>query len=227
MLGFRLQTAYLSVTYLDRFLSRRFIDVSIRFSVYKNIIEKVLIWTKMIFFFFLSIELQSDKLWAIRLLSVACVSLAAKMEEVKVPGLSQLQNIDGYNFGNSVTLRMELMVLTTMDWKMGSITPFAFLHHFIRKFCKDSSPSNILSRTVALILSIMRGIRPFLKYIPSISNQLSLIGMLIWFRNQFDGVSTVCNSSSCHLGSVWSKANKTSIGVLLWISWNCESFIFS
>ncbi|KAL9450231.1 hypothetical protein AB3S75_012045 [Citrus x aurantiifolia] len=124
--GFRPKTAYLSVTYLDRFLSTRFID--------------------------------SDKLWAIKLLSVACVSVAAKMEEVKVPALSELQNIDGYNFGNSVILRMELMLLTTMDWRMGSITPFSFLHHFIRKFCKDSSPSNVLPRTVALILAIMREI---------------------------------------------------------------------
>lgn len=159
MFGFLPKTAYLSVTYLDRFLSTRFIDVSLRFSVCKNIIEKVLIWTMINFFFF--IELQSDKLWAIKLLSVACVSVAAKMEEVKVPALSELQNIDGYNFGNSVILRMELMLLTTMDWRMGSITPFAFLHHFIRKFCKDSSPSNVLPRTVALILAIMRGMMAF------------------------------------------------------------------
>ncbi|EEF37094.1 cyclin d, putative [Ricinus communis] len=55
--GFRFHTAYLSVTYFDRFLSKRSID--------------------------------DGKLWAIRLLSVACLSLAAKMEECRVPPLSE------------------------------------------------------------------------------------------------------------------------------------------
>ncbi|KAK4387600.1 Cyclin-D5-3 [Sesamum angolense] len=57
VLGFGVQTAYVSVTYLDRFLSRRSVD--------------------------------AEKLWAVRLLSMACLSLAAKMEESVVPALSE------------------------------------------------------------------------------------------------------------------------------------------
>ncbi|KAJ4701626.1 cyclin-D5-1-like [Melia azedarach] len=122
---FRFQTAYLSVTYFDRFLYTRSID--------------------------------GEKLWAIKLLSVACLSLAAKMEEVKVPALSEFQT-EEYKFASNVILRMELLVLTTLDWRMGSITPFAFLRYFIVNFYKDSPPSNNVSRVVALILATMREI---------------------------------------------------------------------
>ncbi|KAK4559836.1 hypothetical protein RGQ29_008854 [Quercus rubra] len=121
--GFRFQTVYLSMTYFDRFLSRRSID--------------------------------SEKLWAIRLLSVACLSLAAKMEELKVPMLSEFF-LEDYNFESKFIQRMELLVLNTLEWRMCLITPFAFLHFFITKLCKESPPSNILSRTVELILAITR-----------------------------------------------------------------------
>ncbi|KDP41628.1 hypothetical protein JCGZ_16035 [Jatropha curcas] len=123
--GFRLQTAYLSMTYFDRFLSRRSID--------------------------------SEKSWAVKLLSVACLSLAAKMEEIKVPSLSEFQ-IEDYNFESRVIQRMELLVLNTMEWRMISITPFVFLHYFIIKFSEESPPRHIVSRTVGFILDLMREI---------------------------------------------------------------------
>ncbi|XP_059631147.1 cyclin-D5-1-like [Cornus florida] len=122
---FRFQTAYLSVTYFDQFLSRRVID--------------------------------SEKSWAIRLLSVACLSLAAKMEECRVPALSEFP-VEDYSFESRVIQRMELLVLNTLEWKMGSITPFAYIHCFITKLCKDSLPKNIVSKIVQLILALMRDV---------------------------------------------------------------------
>ncbi|XP_057468921.1 cyclin-D5-1-like [Actinidia eriantha] len=123
---FRFQTAYLSVVYFDRFLSKRIID--------------------------------SDKYWAIRLLSLACLSLAAKMEECRVPALSEFR-VEEYNFGSEGIQRMELLVLNTLEWKMSSVTPFAYLHHFIAKLFKDQSPPrNVISRTVQLILAMMRDV---------------------------------------------------------------------
>ncbi|XP_061354258.1 cyclin-D5-1-like [Gastrolobium bilobum] len=121
-LGFRLQTAYLSVTYFDRFLSRRSID--------------------------------SEKYWAIRLLSVACLSLAAKMEECNVPGLSGFR-LEDYCFESKVIQKMELLVLSTLEWNMGVITPFAFLSYFITKFCNESPSSPIFSKTMPLIFTTM------------------------------------------------------------------------
>ncbi|XP_031270711.1 cyclin-D5-1-like [Pistacia vera] len=130
--GFHFQTACLSVTYFDRFLSKLFID--------------------------------GEKSWAIKLLSVACLSLAAKMEEIKVPALSEFQ-LEEYNFESRVILKMELLVLTTLDWRMGSITPFTFLHYFITKLCKDP-PNDVISRTATLIFAIMREIN-LMDYRPS------------------------------------------------------------
>ncbi|KAF8377640.1 hypothetical protein HHK36_031023 [Tetracentron sinense] len=122
--GFHYQTAYLSVTYFDRFLANRTIN--------------------------------NEKSWAIPLLSVACLSLAAKMEEGKLPALSEFQvfQVEEYNFGSKVIQKMELLVLNTLQWRMGSITPFAYLHYFINKLCNEQSPpNNIVSRTVELILA--------------------------------------------------------------------------
>ncbi|KAK7351589.1 hypothetical protein VNO77_11151 [Canavalia gladiata] len=122
-LGFRFETAYLSVTYFDRFLSRRSID--------------------------------SEKYWAIRLLSIACLSLAAKMEECNVPGLSEFR-LGDYPFEGRVIQKMELLVLSTLDWNMGIITPFHFLSYFITKFSNESPPSPIFSKTLQLIFTTMK-----------------------------------------------------------------------
>lgn len=122
-LGFRFETAYLSVAYLDRFLSRRSID--------------------------------SEKCWAIKLLSIACLTLAAKMEEFNVPGLSEFK-LDDYCFEGKVIHKMELLVLTTLEWKMGIITPFDFLSYFVTKFCKESPSSPIFSKTMQLIFTTMK-----------------------------------------------------------------------
>ena len=88
---------------------------------------------------------------------MACLSLAAKMEEVKVPPLSNFQ-IEEYSFGSQVIQRMELLVLHTLEWKMVSVTPFSFLQYFFIKFGKESPPSkNLVSRAVRFILAVMKG----------------------------------------------------------------------
>ncbi|KAK4434361.1 Cyclin-D2-2 [Sesamum alatum] len=126
VLGFGVQTAYVSVTYLDRFLSRRSVD--------------------------------AEKSWAVRLLSMACLSLAAKMEESVVPALSDLC-LGDYNFESSVIQRMELLVLNTLEWKMGSITPFAYVHFFANKLFDKSPPRNGVSRTMELILGSTKDVK--------------------------------------------------------------------
>ncbi|XP_057430293.1 cyclin-D5-1-like [Lotus japonicus] len=122
--GFRFQTAYLSVTYFDRILSKRSVD-------------------------------SENKFWAIRLLSIACLSLAAKMEECNVPGLSEFHWED-YSFQGKVIQNMELLVLTTLEWNMDIVTPFAFLHYFVTKLCSESPPSPIFSKTIQLIVATMK-----------------------------------------------------------------------
>ncbi|KAG8642709.1 hypothetical protein MANES_12G113400v8 [Manihot esculenta] len=111
-------------------------------------------------------SIDDGKLWAIRLLAVACLSLAAKMEECRVPLLSEFQ-VDDYCFENKVIQRMELLVLNTLEWKMGSITPFSYLHYFISKICGESRPKDTVSRAVELIQALIKEIN-LLDHQPSI-----------------------------------------------------------
>lgn len=67
--------------------------------------------------------------WAAQLLSVACVSVAAKMEECQVPALSEFHS-GGYDFDSASIRRMELLVLSTLGWRMGAVTPLDFLPCF-------------------------------------------------------------------------------------------------
>ncbi|XP_057788120.1 cyclin-D4-1-like isoform X2 [Salvia miltiorrhiza] len=70
--------------------------------------------------------------WSFQLLSVACLSLAAKMEELHVPWLLDLQTLERtYIFEPKTIQRMELLVLATLNWRLRSVTPFDYLHHFI------------------------------------------------------------------------------------------------
>ncbi|VAH94234.1 hypothetical protein VPH35_066980 [Triticum aestivum] len=65
--------------------------------------------------------------WAARLLAIACVSLAAKMDECQAPALSEFRADDDYDFSCDSIRRMEMLVLSTLDWRMGAVTPFDYL----------------------------------------------------------------------------------------------------
>ncbi|XP_059447124.1 cyclin-D2-1-like [Corylus avellana] len=111
--------------------------------------------------------------WPFQLLSVACLSLAAKMEEPQVPLLLDLQVSDPeFVFAPSTVQRMELSVMTILNWRLRSVTPFDFLDYFISKLPSSSStPSPELFNRVFyassdLILSTTRAI-DFLGFAPS------------------------------------------------------------
>lgn len=80
------------------------------------------------------------------------------MEEQVAPSLSHYK-AQGYNFESSVIQRMELMVLTTLEWKMSCITPFAYLHHFFSKVQDECECDEFLvSKSIELILDFSKGI---------------------------------------------------------------------
>lgn len=72
--------------------------------------------------------------WPLQLLSVACLSLAVKMEEPLVPSLLDLQ-VEGakFMFEPKTIQKMELLVLGVLDWRLRSITPFSFIAFFACK----------------------------------------------------------------------------------------------
>ncbi|GER30972.1 cyclin family protein [Striga asiatica] len=112
-------------------------------------------------------SIDKGKLWAVRLLSIACLSLAAKMEENRAPALSDYC-VDEHNFEGKVIQRMELLVLNTLEWKMTSATPFAYLNYFITKFSgEDFTHEDVENRAVKLILAVIGEIN-LMEYRPSI-----------------------------------------------------------
>ncbi|XP_068643109.1 cyclin-D3-1-like [Aristolochia californica] len=129
-------SAYLSINYLDRFLS--------------------------------TYELPQGKSWMMQLLSVACLSLAAKMEETVVPLILDLQVGESkYVFEARTIQRMELLVLSTLKWRMRAITPFSFLDCFLRKLNDGNTPPRgSISRSVELVQNTIRGIE-FMGFRPS------------------------------------------------------------
>ncbi|XP_028787098.1 cyclin-D5-1-like [Neltuma alba] len=102
-------------------------------------------------------SIDEAKDWAFQLLSMACLSLAAKMEEQNVPTLSELPGKE-YCFENKVIRKMELLILDSLGWKMGSVTPFAYLQYLVKKFSLESKPEAIISRAVGHIMAIVKDI---------------------------------------------------------------------
>ncbi|XP_010521055.1 PREDICTED: cyclin-D4-1-like [Tarenaya hassleriana] len=134
--GFGPLCAYLSINYMDRFLS--------------------------------SYELPKGKAWMMQLLAVACLSLAAKMEETEVPLSLDLQVGESkFVFEARTIQRMELLVLGTLQWRMQAVTPFSFLDYFHSKIDVDPSLQRFtIFRSIQLISSAFRGIH-FLEFKPS------------------------------------------------------------
>ncbi|XP_016548114.1 cyclin-D1-1 isoform X2 [Capsicum annuum] len=106
--------------------------------------------------------------WPLQLLSVACLSLAAKMEEPLVPSLLDLQ-VEGakYIFEPKTIQRMEFLVLRILDWRLRSITPFSFLSFFAYKLDSlGTFTAFLISRASQIILSNIQE-ASFLEYWPS------------------------------------------------------------
>ncbi|GAU49907.1 hypothetical protein TSUD_238810 [Trifolium subterraneum] len=106
--------------------------------------------------------------WPLQLLSVACLSLAAKLEETLVPSLLDLQ-VEGakYLFESKTIRRMELLVLSILDWRLRSVTPFSFLSFFACKLDTTGTFTGFLiSHASQIILSNIQE-ASFLAYWPS------------------------------------------------------------
>ncbi|KAK1422047.1 hypothetical protein QVD17_24899 [Tagetes erecta] len=84
--------------------------------------------------FLISNSFQRDKPWMNQLLAVACLSLASKVEEIQAPLLLDLQ-MEGtkFVFESKTIMKMELLVLSFLDWKMNPVTPVAFFDYIMRR----------------------------------------------------------------------------------------------
>ncbi|KAE8698893.1 Cyclin-D1-1 [Hibiscus syriacus] len=118
--------------------------------------------------FWYSRRLPQTSVWPCQLLAVACLSLAAKMEEPLVPSLLDLQ-VEGarYIFEPKTIRRMELLVLTVLDWRLRSVTPFSFIDFFAYKVDPTGTFFGFLiSKATDIILPNIKEAN-FLEYWPS------------------------------------------------------------
>eukprot|EP00268_Persea_americana_P002839 TRINITY_DN10868_c0_g1_i2.p1 TRINITY_DN10868_c0_g1~~TRINITY_DN10868_c0_g1_i2.p1 ORF type:complete len:334 (+),score=73.80 TRINITY_DN10868_c0_g1_i2:603-1604(+) len=109
---------------------------------------------------------EKGRSWAIWLLSIACLSLSAKMHESEVPSLLDYR-VEEYEFERKVIQKMELLVLDTLEWKMCLVTPFVYLNYFISKFTNEAGVKASQSEAVELILATMEVVN-VLSYRPSV-----------------------------------------------------------
>ncbi|KAE8701174.1 formin-like protein 6-like [Hibiscus syriacus] len=75
----------------------------------------------------------------------------------------------GYQFDNRTIQRMELLLHTTLEWKLSSVTPFAYLSYLVNKFHGESiRPEGLVSKALQHIVVII-------KEINSVEHQSSII----------------------------------------------------
>ncbi|KAH8498503.1 hypothetical protein Peur_073689 [Populus x canadensis] len=112
---------------------------------------------------------RDNRSWMIQLVAVTCLSLAAKVEETHVPLLLDLQVEDTkYLFEAKTIQRMELLVLSTLKWKMHPVTPLSFLDHIISRLgLKTNVHWEFLRRCEHLLLYVVSDSRSGC-YLPSV-----------------------------------------------------------
>lgn len=118
---------------------------------------------------FLSVyELPGGNTWSAQLLAIACLSIATKMDEIKVPSCIDIQvGEPKFLFEAKTIQRMELLVLSTLKWKMQALTPFSFVDYFLKKItCDQLLVRSSILRSVGLILDIITCVN-FLEFKPS------------------------------------------------------------
>ncbi|KAL8467860.1 hypothetical protein ACS0TY_031199 [Phlomoides rotata] len=136
---------YLSVNYVDRFLSKQ--------------------------------EILDKRPWIAHVLVIASLSVAAKMRNADLSvSLSVLQREEGFEFDAQSVHRMETILLSTLQWRMRSITPFSFLQYFLTLLeIEDSSLSQSLKHRASNIIFNVQHDLKILKFKPSIIAASSLL----------------------------------------------------
>ncbi|KAL6995444.1 hypothetical protein U1Q18_005581 [Sarracenia purpurea var. burkii] len=119
--------------------------------------------------FLFSFHFQREKPWMTQLTAVACLSLAAKVEETHVPLLLDFQVEETrYVFEAKTIQRMEMLVLSSLQWKMNPVTALSFLDHMTRRLgLKNCLSFKILKKCECLLVSIIHDSR-FMFYLPSV-----------------------------------------------------------
>ncbi|XP_023532423.1 putative cyclin-D6-1 [Cucurbita pepo subsp. pepo] len=127
---------------------------------------------------FFSIQgVPQPKPWVLRLLAVACVSLAAKMKQTDHNLFDFMeQSNEGFIFDPQTLHRMEVLILGALKWRMRSITPFSFIPFFISLFKLRDPPflQALKARATEIIFIAQNGIE-VLEFKPSVIAAAALL----------------------------------------------------
>ncbi|XP_022752448.1 cyclin-D3-1-like [Durio zibethinus] len=147
--------------------------------------------------FLFSFGFQGEKPWMTQLVAVACLSLAAKVEETQVPLLLDLQVEESrYVFEAKTIQSMEILVLSTLQWKMNPVTPLSFLDYIARRLgLKDHLCCEFLRRCDRFLFSVISDSR-FMCFLPSITATATMLHVLdsvepnlrVEYQNQLLGI---------------------------------------
>ncbi|CAI9763612.1 unnamed protein product [Fraxinus pennsylvanica] len=109
--------------------------------------------------FLCGFQSHNEKPWTTQLADVACLSLAAKVEETQVPLLLDFQVEESKLVFEAKTIqRMEILVLSTLQWKTNPVTPLPFLDYIARRLgLKSNLFCEFLRRCECLLLSVITG----------------------------------------------------------------------
>lgn len=159
--------------------------------------------------FLSGLHFQREKPWMIQLAAVTCLSLAAKVEETQAPLLLDLQVEDTeFVFEAKTIQRMELLVLSTLRWRMNPVTPISFLDHIIRRLGLNTHLHwEFLRRSECLLLSAVADSR-FVRYLPSVLATATMLHVIhqiepvdsMDYQNQLLGVLNLSREevNDCH-----------------------------
>ncbi|GAB2228335.1 hypothetical protein Drorol1_Dr00010170 [Drosera rotundifolia] len=115
------------------------------------------------------VQFQDEKPWMMQLAAVACMSLAAKVEEMRVPLLMDLQVEEAkYVFQAKTITRMEILVLSTLGWKMNPVTPHSFVDYVARRLgLEDTLCWEFIRKCDRVLVSLVHDPR-VMRYLPSV-----------------------------------------------------------
>ncbi|KAL7617922.1 hypothetical protein Lser_V15G04499 [Lactuca serriola] len=95
---------------------------------------------------------NQEKPWIVGLVAISCLSLAVKMkiDDLATP---KLQGYECSIYDAKSISRMEVLILSSLKWRMRSITPFSFLYFFLSLFqLQDPCLSNAIKDRASQIL---------------------------------------------------------------------------
>jgi hypothetical protein len=81
-----------------------------------------------------------------------------------------------YVFEAKTIQRMELLVLSTLNWRMQAVTPFSYIDYFLHQLSGGNAPPSrrAVRQAAELILCISRGVHATTLFLPEIEALVNL-----------------------------------------------------